>query len=136
MLTFFEAWPAFHICAGHGALFALTIIGDPQLLCCTLKELLQMPAGAVCSAEERTRGSGEVSLEWTSARLRARLGTSEASSATATCTYVTVPCVYSKHTVVESKLRHLSDKVPMLSQTYHTQQEPLFLKRISSVHST
>lgn len=41
MLTFFEAWPAFHICAGQGALFALTIMGDPQLLFRTLEEPLK-----------------------------------------------------------------------------------------------
>lgn len=38
MLTFLEAWPAFNICAGQSVLFALTIMGDPQLLFRTLEE--------------------------------------------------------------------------------------------------
>lgn len=41
MLTFLEAWPAFHICVGQGVLFALTIMGDPQLLFRTLEEPLK-----------------------------------------------------------------------------------------------
>lgn len=60
MLTFFEAWPAFHICAGQGVLFALTIMGDPQLLFRTFEEPLKCLSMLGCT--EEPAASGEVQL--------------------------------------------------------------------------
>lgn len=66
MLTFFEAWPAFHICAGQAVLFALTIMGDPQLLFRTLEEPLKCPRSSIalrCTAETpQSSGWGENSV--------------------------------------------------------------------------
>lgn len=61
MLTFFEAWPAFHICAGQAVLFALTIMGDPQLLFRTLEEPLKCPRSSIalrCTAETPQSSGG------------------------------------------------------------------------------
>lgn len=66
MLTFFEAWPAFHICAGQAVLFALTIMGDPQLLFRTLEEPLKCPRSSIalrCTAETpQSSGGGGLSV--------------------------------------------------------------------------
>ncbi len=75
MLTFFEAWPAFHICAGQGVLFALTIMGDPQLLFRTLEEPLKCLCWCgMLRCTEKTGVSGVVSLEWSSVRLQSSSG--------------------------------------------------------------
>lgn len=62
MLTFFGAWPAFHIRAGQGVLFAFTIMGDPQLLFRTLEEPLKWPCrrGMLCCTA-KSQASREVS---------------------------------------------------------------------------
>lgn len=74
MLTFFEPWPAFHICAGQAVLFALTIMGDPQLLFRTLEEPLKCPRRSIalrCTAETQpSRDSvSRVQLCWASVKL-------------------------------------------------------------------
>lgn len=59
MLTFFVGWPAFHICAGQSVLFALTIMGDPQLLFRTLEEPLKcLCCCAMLRRTEKTLGRG------------------------------------------------------------------------------
>ena len=133
VLTFLEAWPAFHICAGQRVLFALTIMGDPQLLFRTFKEPLKCLCwrGKLCCTE-KTWASGEVSLESGSVRLQSSSAvtgwfySSEALDAQATCTYKTAcfheshgsVCVCSKHTVVLSKPRLLYTQ--MFFQTLYT----------------
>lgn len=71
MLTFLVAWPAFHICAGQRILFALTIMGDPQLLFRTLEEPLNASSSVVCSAAPKG-ASGEAALECISMKLWTR----------------------------------------------------------------
>lgn len=62
MLTFFEAWPAFHICAGQGVLFAFTIMGDPQLLFRTLEEPLKwLRRRSMLCCTAKSQASREVS---------------------------------------------------------------------------
>ena len=71
MLTFFEAWPAFHICAGQGVLFTLSIMRHPQLLFCTLKEPFKRPhwCGIPCFTLKGLGVVGGISL-----RVRIKLG--------------------------------------------------------------
>lgn len=104
MLTFFEVWPAFHICAGQGVLFALTIMGDPQLLFRTLQEPLKCPSWcAVLHHTEKTQalqGLGGGSLVCISVRLHSSSGLtdwvyySETFDAQTTCeTFISQPAV-------------------------------------------
>lgn len=137
MLTFFEVWPAFHICLGQGGLFALTIIGDPQLLFRTLEEPLKSLFWCgMLRCTEKTAASGEVSLECTCVKLQSNSGlfSFEALSAhmhfqasAESCVLLQSVCANTLASSANSDFLHKANS--SFSRLY-TLQEPRFLKRI------
>lgn len=131
MLTFFEAWPTFHICAGQGVLFTLTIMGDPQLLFRTLEEPLKCPCwrGMLrCTVKTRwwciavRLQSSSALTDWLYSS-----GTSEARIYKRGYIHRCMR-VYSKHTVVLCKPRILH--IQCTSMFFQTKKEPLLVKHI------
>lgn len=144
MLTFFKDWPAFHICAGQGVLFALTIMGDPQLLFRTLEEPLKCLCWcAVLYCTKKSAASGEVSYECISVRPPSSSGINSLTffsfggfrcpdhmyflrENTSHCGV----CVQQTYSSPKQTQVPYTQSTFMFSQTLHTQQEPVFLKHI------
>lgn len=129
MMTFFEAWPPFHICAVQDFFVCFNYYGRPPVVILHFGDTFKIPLLVCCVALKRLE-LGEVSFELISVRLGSGLvdccSSFEALGAQTICTYKTAQInlsqcsVCSQHTVVLSKLRFLTHRVPSCFSRLYT----------------